>query len=156
MAKRLYRNILAHNHVWKCYPACLWLFYRFLVIPGLYCTERHQFRAFIGDWYVGHLSTVFTSLLSLILFIAMGAISTTNSVYAAGSDTSIYGMLSSTMDIGSQLMISSFGSAISFTLLIDYIAISIPSIIYIKKRRDLFQYSYKKLRSRIAKMYDDE
>lgn len=107
-------------------------------------------------WYVGHLSTVFTSLLSLILFIALGAISTTNSINAAASDTSIFGILSSTMDISSQLAISSFGSAISFTLLIDYIAICIPSIIYIRKRRDLFQYSYKKLRSHIAKMYDDE
>ena len=86
----------------------------------------------------------------------MGAVSTTNSINAAASDTSLYGMLSSTMDIGSQLMISSFGWAISLTLFIDYIAICIPSIIYIKKRRDLFQYSYKKLKSHIAKMYDDE
>lgn len=107
-------------------------------------------------WYIGHLSTAFTSLLSFILFIAMGAVSTTNSINAAASDTSLYGMLSSTMDIGSQLMISSFGWAISLTLFIDYIAICIPSIIYIKKRRDLFQYSYKKLKSHIAKMYDDE
>ena len=107
-------------------------------------------------WYIGHFSTVFTSLLSFILFIAMGAVSTTNSINAAGSDTSLYGMLASAMDISSQLMISSFGWAISFTLLIDYIAICIPSIIYIKKRHDLFQYSYKKLRNHIAKMYDDE
>ena len=107
-------------------------------------------------WYIGHLSPIFTSLLSFILFIAMGAASTTNSINTVGSNSSLYGMLSSAMDITFQMMISSFGWAISLTLLIDYIAICVPSIIYIQKRRDLFQYSYKKLKSHIAKMYDDE
>lgn len=55
-----------------------------------------------------------------------------------------------------EIIVSSYGWAISLGLAVDYVIILICSAIYIRKRQDLFWYQGKAFRNYMAQMVEDE
>ena len=107
-------------------------------------------------WYLGHISTFSTSVLAFVLFLALGALSTSQAINNVATDPSLGNAIAGAMDMTTEIMVSSFGWVVSLTLAVDFLIIFICSIIYIRKRQDLFWYQDKAFRNYIAQMLDDE
>src|SRR5699024_2313688 len=96
------------------------------------------------------------SILTFVLFLALGALSTSQAINNVAADPSLGNAIAGAMDMTTEIMVSSFGWAVSLGLTVDYLIILICSIIYIRKRQDLFWYQGKAFRNYMAQMVDDE
>ena len=107
-------------------------------------------------WYLGHISAFATSILAFVLFLALGALSTSQAINNVSTDPSLGNAIAGAMDMTTEIMLSSFGWAVSLGLTVDYLIILICSVIYIRKRRDLFWYQGKAFRNYMAEIIDNE
>lgn len=94
--------------------------------------------------------------LAFVLFLVLGALSTSQAINNVAADPSLGNAIAGAMDMTTEIIISSYGWAISLGLAVDYLIILICSIIYIHKRQDLFWYQGKAFCNYMAKMIDDE
>lgn len=106
-------------------------------------------------WYLGHISTFATSVLAFVLFFALGALSTSQAINNVAADPSLGNAIAGAMDMTKEIIVSSYGWAISLGLAVDYVIILICSVIYIRKRQDLFWYQGKAFRNYMAEIVDE-